>query len=170
MDDRYNEYWSTYHGLMERKGVTPAMAKDIMRKNTTAIAALMVERGEADAMICGTVGEYQEHLNPIVDIIGLKDGVETPAALRLLIIPNKGNYFVADTHVNPNPSVSQLSEVTLLAAERVRGFGMEPKVALLSHSNFGAHMGESATKMRDACQEIKSRDQHRRRQHFIQHA
>lgn len=156
-DSRYKEYWTTYHKIMERKGVTPAMAKDIMRKNTTAIAALMVERGEVDAMICGTVGEYHEHLKPITDIIGLKDGVETAAALRLLIMPNKGNYFVADTHVNPNPSVSQLSEMTLLAAERVRGFGIEPKVALLSHSNFGGYSGESATKMRDASADIKSR-------------
>jgi malate dehydrogenase (oxaloacetate-decarboxylating)(NADP+) len=157
-DDRYKEYWMSYHHLMERKGITPAMAKDIMRKNTTAIAALMVQRGEVDAMICGTVGEYQEHLRPIVDIIGLKDGVETPAALRLLIIPNKGNYFVADTHVNPNPSVAQISEVTLLAAERVRGFGITPKAALLSHSNFGGYSGQSAEKMRQACAEIKDRD------------
>lgn len=156
-DDRYKEYWTSYHKLMERKGITPAMAKDIMRKNTTAIAALMLERGEVDSIICGTVGEYHEHLDPITDIIGLKDDVETAAALRLLIIPNKGNYFVADTHVNPNPSVSQLSEMTLLAAERVRGFGIEPKVALLSHSNFGGYNGESATKMRDAAADIKSR-------------
>jgi malate dehydrogenase (oxaloacetate-decarboxylating)(NADP+) len=157
-DPRYKEYWSSYHKIMERKGVTPAMAKNIMRTNTTAIGALMLERGEADALICGTVGDYQDHLFPIVDIIGLKPGVETAAALRLLILPNRGNYFVADTHVNPNPSVSQLSEMTLLAAERVRGFGMEPKVALLSHSNFGAHRGDSAEKMRNACVDIKQRD------------
>lgn len=157
-DSRYKEYWMSYHQLMERKGVTPAMAKDVMRKNTTAIAALMVQRGEADTMICGTVGEYHAHLEPIVDIIGLKEGVETAAALRLLIIPNKGNYFVTDTHVNPNPSISQLAEMTLLAAERVREFGMEPKAALLSHSNFGGYYGESATKMREACAEIKKRD------------
>ncbi len=156
-DERYKEYWTSYHKLMERKGITPAMAKDIMRKNTTAIAALMLARGEVDSVICGTVGEYHEHLGPITDIIGLKDGVETAAALRLLIIPNKGNYFVADTHVNPNPSAAQLAEMTLLAAERVRGFGIEPKIALLSHSNFGGHCGESATKMRDAVADIKSR-------------
>ena len=157
-DPRYKEYWTTYHHIMERKGVTPAIAKNVMRTNTSAIGALMVERGEADAMICGTVGDYSDHLFPIVDIIGLKPGVETAAALRLLILPNRGTYFVADTHVNPNPSVSQLSEMTLLAADRVRGFGMEPRVALLSHSNFGAHRGDSAEKMRNACVDIKQRD------------
>lgn len=157
-DPRYKEYWSSYHKIMERKGVTPAMARNIIRTNTTAIASLMVEKGEADAMICGTVGEYQDHLHSIVDVIGLKSGVETAAALRLLILPNRGNYFVCDTHVNPNPSIPQISEMTLLAAERMREFGIEPKVAMLSHSNFGSHRGESASKMRMAAMDIKQRD------------
>jgi malate dehydrogenase (oxaloacetate-decarboxylating)(NADP+) len=157
-DPRYKEYWSSYHKLMERKGVTPAMAKNIIRTDTTAIASLMLEKGEADAMICGTVGDYQKHLHNIVDVIGLKAGVETAAALRLLILPNRGNYFVCDTHVNPNPSVSQISEMTLLAADRVREFGIEPKVAMLSHSNFGSHRGDSACKMRMATMDIKQRD------------
>lgn len=157
-DPRYKDYWTTYHAIMERKGVTPAMAKNIIRTDTTAIGALMLEKGEVDGLICGTVGDYTEHLHSIVDVVGLKDGVETAAALRLLILPNQGNFFVCDTHVNPNPSVAQISEMTLLAAERVRGFGIEPKVALLSHSNFGSHRGGSAEKMREACVDIKSRD------------
>ena len=157
-DPRYRDYWTSYLKLTERKGVTPAMAKNIIRTDTTAIAALMLEKGEADAMICGTVGDYQEHLREITDVIGLKDGVETAAALRLLILPNRGNYFVSDTHVNPDPSVSQISEMTLLAAERVRAFGLEPRVAMMSHSNFGSHSDASAVKMRQACVDIKKRD------------
>ncbi len=157
-DPRYKEYWTSYHALMDRKGVTPAMAKTIIRTNTTAIAALMLEKGEVDAMICGTVGEYRDHLHEIVDVIGLKPGVETAAALRLLILPNRGNYFVCDTHVNPDPSIPQISEMTLLSAERVRAFGMEPKVAMLSHSNFGSHRDCSAEKMRIACMDIKQRN------------
>ncbi len=156
-DPRYKDYWTSYHKIMERKGVTPAMAKNVIRTNTTAIASLMLEKGEVDALICGTVGDYQDHLHSIVDVIGLKAGVETAAALRLLILPNRGTYFVADTHVNPNPSVAQISEMTLLAADRLRAFGIEPKVALLSHSNFGSHRGGSAEKMRDACMDIKQR-------------
>lgn len=157
-DPRYKEYWGTYHKIMERKGIKPAMAKTIIRTDATAIATLMVEKGEADAMICGTIGDYQHHLSHITDVIGLKPGVETAAALRLLILPNRGSYFVADTHVNPNPSISQVSEMTLLSAERVRNFGITPKVAMVSHSNFGSHDDESAKKMRIACMDIKQRD------------
>ncbi len=156
-DPRYKEYWTSYHTIMERKGITPAMAQTIVRTNTTAIGALMVEKGEADCMICGSVGEYQEHMQQITDIIGLKADVETAAALRVLIIPNKGTYFVCDTHINPNPSVSQISEMTIMAAERVREFGMTPKVALLSHSNFGSHGTGSPEKMRAAAMDIKQR-------------
>lgn len=157
-DPRYKDYWTTYHEIMDRKGVTPAMAKNIIRTNTTAIGALMLAKGEVDAMICGTIGEYQDHLSHITDVVGLKPGIETPAALRALILPNRGTYFVCDTHVNPDPSVPQISEMALMAADRVRDFGMEPKVALLSHSNFGSHEGGSAKKMRMACMDIKQRD------------
>ena len=156
-DPRYRDYWETYLELMERKGVTPSRAKNTVRTNTTVIAALMVHKGEADAMICGNVGSYQKHHKHIADIIGLREGVETAAALRILIIPNKGTYFVCDTHVNPNPSTAQISEMTLLAAERVERFGFEPRVALLSHSDFGSHDDADATKMHDACADIKQR-------------
>lgn len=157
-DPRYHDYWTSYHAIMTRKGISPQMAKKIMRTDTTAIAALMLEKGEVDAMICGTIGDYGDHLPQITDIIGLKPGVETAAALRGLILPNKGTYFVTDTHVNPDPSVYQISEVTLLAAERVKNFGLEPKVALLSHSNFGAVRDGSAGKMQIACVDIKQRN------------
>ena len=157
-DPRYKEYWQTYHKLMERKGVTPAMAKNIIRTDTTAIGAIMLEKGQIDGLICGTVGDYNKHLHNITDVVGLKEGVETPAALRLLILPNQGNYFVCDTHVNANPSAAQISEMTLLAADRVKNFGIEPKVAMLSHSNFGSHRGGTAEKMREACADVKSRD------------
>ncbi len=157
-DPRYKEYWMSYHKLMERNGVTPAMAKNIIRTDTTAIGTLMLERGEVDGLICGTVGDYQNHLHNIVDVIGLKEGVETAAALRLLILPNRGNYFVCDTHVNPDPSVGQIAEMTVLAAERIKEFGIVPKVAMMSHSNFGSHRDPSARKMSDAADLVKTRN------------
>jgi len=157
-DPRYRDYHEHYHDAMKRDGISPNVAKTIVRTNTTVIASIMVDRGEADAMICGTVGDFHVHMRHVNDIIGLKPGVETAAALRLLIMPNKGSYFVCDTHVNPNPSIPQLSEMTLLAAERVKHFGLEPKVAMLSYSNFGSRQDESAAKMRKACLDIKQRD------------
>ncbi|NCO03468.1 MAG: NADP-dependent malic enzyme [Alphaproteobacteria bacterium] len=157
-DPRYKEYRRLYHDIMKRNGISPAVAKTIVRTNTTVIASLMLQRGEVDAMICGTVGDFHVHMRHVGDIVGLKPGVETAAALRLLIMPNKGSYFVCDTHVNPNPSVPQISEMTILAAERVKRFGIEPRVALLSYSNFGSRKDESASKMSKATLDIKQRD------------
>lgn len=156
-DSRYREYWETYHSIMERKGITPAVAKTTVRTNTTVIGALMVRRGEADTLICGAVGQYSEHTKDIIDIIGLKPGVETPAALNGLLVP-RGTYFFCDTQINPDPSIAQISEMTLLAAEEVKRFGITPKVALLSHSNFGTANCDSAVKMRNAYQDIRRRD------------
>lgn len=156
-DPRYHDYWTQYHAIMERKGVTPNVAKTVVRTSTTVIAALMVERGEADAMICGVGGQYLYHLRHLRQIIGLKDGVETPAALVGLIM-SRGNLFITDTHVNHDPSVTQLTEMTLLAAEEMKRFGIEPNVAMLSHSNFGTSPLPSARKMREALAEIKQRD------------
>ena len=133
------------------------MAKKTMRTDTTAIAALMVEKGEADAMLCGTIGRYDRHLDSVIDIIGLQPGVETPAAMNGLIL-GKGTYFFTDTQINDDPSIAQISEVTLLAAREVERFGMKPKVALLSHSNFGSIVSETSYKMRSAYQDIKHRD------------
>ena len=148
-DPRFNEYWATYHTLMERKGISPASARQIVRTKNSVIAAIMTLRREADAMICGTIGTYVDHLNDITDVIGLREGVRTPAAMSLLIMQS-GTIFLCDTYVTPRPEPEQLVENTLLAAEEVRRFGLEPKVAFLSHSNFGGRMSDSATRMRDA--------------------
>lgn len=155
-DPRYREYWTAYHEIMERRGVTPAVAKNTLRANPTVIGALMVRRGLADALLCGTVGLYQQHLKDIVDILGLKPGVETAAAMNALIL-GRGTYFICDTQINPNPSIAQLSEMTMLAAEEVRRFGIKPKVALLSHSNFGTHDSDCAYKMRATLADLRQR-------------
>jgi malate dehydrogenase (oxaloacetate-decarboxylating)(NADP+) len=158
-DPRYPDYWRHYHEIMQRSGVTPAFAKTVLRTNTSVIGALMVKRGEADAMVCGTVGRYANHLRDVVDVIGLAPGVSKPAALNVLIL-SKGTYFLCDTYVTPDPSPADLCEMTLLAAEEVRSFGVVPKVALVSHSNFGSHTDESAVKMRQAVEEIRQRAPH----------
>lgn len=156
-DPRYREYWETYHTIMERRGVTPTDAQTILRTNTTVIGSLMVYKDEADSLICGTQGNFHTHLEHIRDVIGLKAGVETPAALSPLLI-SRGTYFFCDTQINTNPTIAQISEMTLLAAEEVRRFGMRPKVALLSHSNFGNVPCDSALKMRAAYADIRRRD------------
>jgi len=156
-DPRYRDYWQTYHRIMERRGITPADAKTTLRTNTTVIGSLMVYKGEADAVICGTSGHYNEHTRDVIDIIGLKPGVETPAAMNALIL-SRGTYFFCDTQINPNPSIAQISEMTMLAAEEVRRFGIKPKIALLSHSNFGTSDDDSAYKMRAAFADLRRRD------------
>ena len=156
-DPRYRDYWETYHAIMERSGITPDDAKTRVRTNTSIIGALMVYKDDADAVICGTQGRFHDHLHDIKDIIGLRPGVETPAALSPLLI-SKGTYFFCDTQINTNPTIAQISEMTLLAAEEVRRFGIKPKVALLSHSNFGSLDSETAQKMRAAYADIKRRD------------
>lgn len=148
-DPRYEEYWSQYHEIMARKGVTIDEAKTIIRTNTTAIAAMALKRGEADAMICGTYGQYEWHLKSVLDIIGKGKGVRDVSALSALIL-SKGTYFLCDTHVTADPSAEEIVEMTELGAETVRRFGVQPKVALLSHSNFGSSQCPSAQKMRDA--------------------
>lgn len=153
-DARFKEYWQLYHSLMERKGVTPDAAKDITRTRATVIAALSVRRGDADAMIAGVVGRYDRHLKYVLDIIGLKEGVSSAAALNALIL-HDGVYFFCDTYVNWAPDVEQLAASTIMAAEEVRRFGIEPKVALVSHSNFGTHNDPSATKMRAAVELLR---------------
>lgn len=156
-DPRFREYWETYHQIMQRKGVTPADAKTTLRTNTTVIGSLMVHKGDADAVICGATGQYKHHLKNIVDVIGLKPGVETPAAMNALIL-SRGTYFFCDTQINANPTAAQIAEMTLLAAEEVRRFGITPKVAMLSNSNFGNADSETAEKMRQALQDVRRRD------------
>jgi malate dehydrogenase (oxaloacetate-decarboxylating)(NADP+) len=155
-DPRYNEYWALYHKLMERKGISPDFARYLVRTRTSVIASLMVRRGEADAMICGAVGTYHRHLRHVVDIVGLVPGASAPAALTGLITP-KGTFFLCDTYVVDDPTAEQVAEMTVRAAEAVRYFGVEPKIALLSHSNFGGSDTPGARKMRQAMELLLKR-------------
>ena len=148
-DPRYADYCNTYLGLMERKGTTPDDVRTIIRTNTTVIAAVMVKRREADAMICGTYGQYNWHLRHVLDVIGLKEGVRDASALSVLIMPT-GTFFLCDTHVTPDPSAEELVEMTLMSTAVISDFGVKPKVALLSHSSFGTSDTASARKVREA--------------------
>lgn len=148
-DPRYADYWKDYYQLMKRKGVSQEQARRRVIGNTTLIAALMVRRGEADALICGTYGPYRQHFDIIENVIGYAREDKVAAAMNALILPT-GNIFIADTYVNPNPDAEQLAAITEMAAESVRRFGIQPKVALLSNSSFGTWNSEGACKMRDA--------------------
>lgn len=148
-DARLHSLSDQYHRIMQRRGISPDAAYAIVRSRNSVIASLMVRRGEADAMICGTSGRYSRHLEHVLDIIGLQEGVTQASALSLLIMP-KGTVFICDTNVTHNPTSEQVAEMTLLACEEIRRFGIEPKVALLSHSNFGSDDTKSAIKMRKA--------------------
>ena len=153
-DPRYRDYWETYHDLMARKGVTPDLAKAIMRTNTTAIAAVMVHRGEADSMICGTFGQFLWHLNYVQQILGT-GGFHPIAALSLMILED-GPLFVADTQVHPEPTPEQIAETVIGAARHVRRFGVDPKIALCSHSQFGNLDTVSGRRMRAAMEILDS--------------
>jgi len=154
-DPRYKETWSGYYALAKRKGVTRALAQTQVRTRTTLIGAMLVHMGEADAMLCGTVGTYADHLKYIRTVIGPRPGVSTMAAMQLLILPNR-QLFICDTHVNLDPTAEQIAEMTMLAAKEVRRFGLQPSVALLSHSNFGSSDAPSAQKMRDALEILRA--------------
>jgi malate dehydrogenase (oxaloacetate-decarboxylating)(NADP+) len=155
-DPRFREYWSEYHDIMGRKGVSPEEAKTVVRTQNTVIAALMVRLGDADAMLCGTVGPYLPDLKNVVDVIGKAKGVQDVSTLVALILP-QGTYFMCDTHVTPNPTAEEIAEMTLLAAEEMRRFGITPKAALLSHSTFGSFDTESSHKMRVAVEMLHKR-------------
>ncbi|MEQ8587489.1 MAG: NADP-dependent malic enzyme [Thalassobaculaceae bacterium] len=155
-DERYELYWRTYHDLMERRGVSPDRAREVVRTNDTVIAALMMQLGDADAAICGTVGRYWDHLRHVRQVIGPRRGVTELSAVSLLILP-QGSYFVVDTHVTPDPSADALVEMVELAATEVRAFGLEPKVAFVSHSHFGTSDEPSAQKMRDAVAKLAAK-------------
>ncbi len=147
-DPRYRDYWETYHSLMARRGVTPDLAKAIMRTNTTAIGAVMVHRGEADSMICGTFGQFLWHLNYVAQILGTKD-LHPVGALSLMILED-GPLFVADTQVHAEPTPEQIAETVIGTARHVRRFGVEPKIALCSHSQFGNLDCDTGRRMRAA--------------------
>jgi malate dehydrogenase (oxaloacetate-decarboxylating)(NADP+) len=158
-DPRFPAYWKLYHEIMERRGVSPDFAKSVVRTSNTVIAALMVRRSEADAMICGAIGQYRRHLEHLLDIIGLVEGARSAAALSAIVL-SKGTYFLCDAYVVDDPSAAEIAATCVRAAEAVRHFGVEPKVALLSHSNFGSSDASSARKMREALDLIRERAPH----------
>ncbi|OAN52403.1 malic enzyme [Paramagnetospirillum marisnigri] len=155
-DPRFNEYSKLYHSIMERAGVSPEYARTVVRTRNTVIGSLMVKRKEADGLVCGTIGRYDKHLSHILNIIGTRDGVKVPAAMNLLIMP-AGTFFICDTYVTPDPTPEQICDMALLASEEVRRFGIEPKVAFLSHSNFGARQSASAIRQREALALLRER-------------
>jgi malate dehydrogenase (oxaloacetate-decarboxylating)(NADP+) len=155
-DERFREYWQAYHALTERNGVTAQYAKLEMRRRTTLIAAMLLKKGEADGLICGTISTTARHLHYIDRVLGKRPGVNVYGALTGVILPGR-QLFIVDTHVNLDPSAEQLAEITQLAAEQLYAFGLVPKVALLSHSNFGTSNAPSALKMRATLALLKSR-------------
>jgi malate dehydrogenase (oxaloacetate-decarboxylating)(NADP+) len=148
-DDRYRECWQTYHRMMARRGVTEQFAKLEMRRRSTLIGAMLLHRGDADGMICGTIGHTKTHLEYIDSVLGRRPGCGVYAAMNALLLPGR-QLFLTDTHVNVDPTAQQLAEIAKLAADEVRRFGIVPKVALLSHSNFGSSDAPSAAKVREA--------------------
>jgi malate dehydrogenase (oxaloacetate-decarboxylating)(NADP+) len=149
-DPRFRDYVHSYIEAAGRRGVTPDAARTIVRTNNTVIAALALRRGEADAMICGVEGRYMSHLHHVRDVVGMAEGVHDMAALSL-VITDKGAYFIADTQVAMDPTAEEIAATALLAASHVRRFGLVPKIALVSHSDFGSYDSASSRKMRQAC-------------------
>lgn len=152
----YEECWQGYHRLLERHGVDPNMARIRVNTRTTVLGAMLVRLGHADVMLCGTIGRYHRHLDHVIEILGPAEKPKTIAALNMLITP-KHALFLCDTHVNPDPSAEEIADMTLMATEWVRRFGIVPKVALVSHSNFGSRKSPQARKMADALEMIRQR-------------
>ena len=148
-DERYRDYWQTYHRLTARKGVTQQLAKIEMRRRLTLIGAMLLRSGEVDGLLCGTWGGTAMHLHYIDQVIGLREGAKTYACMNGLILPGR-QVMLVDTHINYDPTAEQLAEITIMAAEEMKRFGLQPKAALLSHSNFGTSNHPSAIKMRTA--------------------
>lgn len=151
----YDECWQRYHDKLKRQGMTPSGAKRKMLHNPTALGTVLLELGKADAMLCGLVGPYASHLGAIKDFTGVKAGA-IPATVNGLVLPT-GNLFIADTFVNPNPTAGELAEITLMSAAEVRRFGIEPQVALVSHSNYGSFNDENAVKMREVLKLVREK-------------
>ena len=146
-DHRYRDFWQTYHGLMARKGVTVQIAKIEMRRRLSLIGSMLLRKGDVDGLICGTWGNTAHHLEYVEQVIGKREGVTTYACMNGLLLPGR-QVFLVDTHVNYDPTAEQLAEITAMAAEEMLRFGIKPKAALLSHSNFGSSNHPSALKMR----------------------
>jgi len=156
-DDRYRDYWSTYYEITARKGVTQEYAKLEMRRRHTLIGAMMIKKGDADGMICGTFGTTQLHLHYIDQVLGRREGACVYAAMNVLVLPQR-QLVMVDTHVNEDPDANELAAITVMAADEMRRFGLSPRAALLSHSNFGSSDNASARKMRAALELVKLRD------------
>ncbi|MFA7438150.1 NADP-dependent malic enzyme [Castellaniella sp.] len=148
-DARFNETWMAYYKMRGRLGVTPDIAKAMVRKHNSLIGVMLLQRGDADAMLCGVASRFDNQLRYVEEVIGLRPGARTYAAMNVLMLPTQ-TLFVCDTHVNEDPSAEQIADMTILAAEEVRRFGIVPKVALLSHSNFGSRPTASSLKMAEA--------------------
>jgi malate dehydrogenase (oxaloacetate-decarboxylating)(NADP+) len=155
-DHRYKDFWQTYHQLTARKGVTAQLAKIDMRRRLTLIGAMMLHKGEVDGLICGTWTTPDAHLHYIDQVIGLRKGISTYACMNALLLPDR-QVFLVDTHINYDPSAEQLAEITIMAAEEMKRFGVVPKAALLSHSNFGSSNHASAVKMRHTLALVQER-------------
>ncbi len=155
-DDRYRDYWQTYHRLTERAGVTESYARLEVRRRNTLIGSLMVHKGQADGLICGTIGQTGAHLHYVNQVIGHEPGANIYGAMNGLVLPGR-QLFLVDTHINIDPTAEQLADLTILAAQELRSLGIEPKVALLSHSNFGSSQAPSAQKMRDTLAILKEK-------------
>ena len=153
-DHRYRDFWQTYHRMTERKGMTAQVAKIEMRRRLTLISAMLLHKGDVDGMICGTWGTTAMHLQYIDQVIGKRPGVNTYACMNCLLLPER-QLFIVDTHVNYDPTAEQLAEITTMAAEEMMRFGIRPKAALLSHSNFGSSSQPSAVKMRAALELLR---------------
>ncbi|MBY6345320.1 NADP-dependent malic enzyme [Providencia rettgeri] len=155
-DDRFTDTWTSYYKLKAREGVTPDIAKAMIRKHNSLIGVMLLQRGDADGMICGVASNYDSQLQYVEQVIGLKKEAQTFAAMNVLMLPTQ-TLFVCDTHVNENPNAEQIADMTIQAAEEVRRFGVVPRVALLSHSNFGSRQTESSRKMAKARQILAER-------------
>ncbi|HEY1147439.1 MAG TPA: NADP-dependent malic enzyme, partial [Pseudoduganella sp.] len=155
-DERYRDYWTAYYELTSRKGVTQEWAKLEMRRRHSLIGAMMIKKGDADGMICGTFGTTQLHLHYIDQVLGRRPGACVYAAMNILVLPER-QLAMVDTHVNENPTANELAAITIMAAEEMKRLGLEPRAALLSHSNFGSANTESAQKMRATLQLVRER-------------
>ena len=155
-DEHYEEFWKTYHGLMERKGVSPDYARREVRRRNTLYGALMVHLGYADGLICGTFGRHETHREYVQSVIGTRGDLDRYYAMNLLMLPGR-TVFIGDTYVNYDPTAEHLTDMALLAAEEIRNFGIQPKVALLSHSTFGTEDTPTSVKMRDVLAQLQQR-------------
>ncbi|MCB1908582.1 MAG: NADP-dependent malic enzyme [Rhodocyclaceae bacterium] len=154
-DPRYRELWTEYHRLMWRDGVTPEIARAKLRRDTTLIACMLLKRGDADALVCGTFGTHDYHLRQVEHVIGLAPGAKRFATMSILLLPQRV-LAITDTYVNENPDAEEIADIAIMAADELKRFGIEPRVALLSHSHFGSSKSPSARKMQEACNRINT--------------